>query len=169
VPLAVIATRQRLREGLSLPRWRWLGLWSAAVFAVMLATAHWQTHKDASAWATAIHARVPGAVGQIDIVEDMARYGLNLHLGVDVEKLSLRRQPQPRFNPEYDETVADELRDDYRPDSLWMTKQKDWPAARDTIAALGFVAVPQGTPYQDRVLFRVRRAATAHAMVTQTR
>ena len=54
----------------------------------------------------------------------MARYGLHLHLGAHVEKLSLQPQPQPRFNPEYDEDVADELGDDFDPHALWITKQE---------------------------------------------
>ena len=161
VPLAVIAARQRMEEGLPLPRWRWLLLWCACVLGLQLAAARWPTHKDASAWAAAIHERVAGPVSQVEFADDMARYGLHLHLGVDVEKLSLQPQPGARFNPEFDESVADELRDDFDPDSLWITKQEQWPTVRDLVAAQGMVAVPQGTPYQGRVLFRVRRAGTS--------
>ena len=160
VPLAVIAARQRLHDGLPLPRWRWLLLFCAVMLAVQLGVARWPTHKDASAWTAAIHQRVPGPVTQVDFVDDMARYGLHLHLGTDVEKLSVQPAVLSRFNPEFDETVADELRVDFDPAALWITKQAQWPAARDAISANGFVAVMQGTPYQDRVLFRVQRAPT---------
>jgi 4-amino-4-deoxy-L-arabinose transferase-like glycosyltransferase len=161
VPLAVIATRQRLEEGLPLPRWRWLLLWCAGALALQLAAARWPTHKDAAAWATAIRARVPGPISQVDFVDDMARYGLHLHLGVEVEKLTMQPGRGARFNPEFDESVADELRDDFDPDSLWITKQERWPAVRDLMAAEHVVAVPQGSPYEGRVLFRVRRASAA--------
>jgi 4-amino-4-deoxy-L-arabinose transferase-like glycosyltransferase len=160
VPLAVIATRQRLEEGLPLPRWRWLLLWCACALGLQLFAVRWPTHKDASAWATAIRERAPGLISQVDIVDDMARYGLHLHLGVDVEKLSLKSQATARFNPEFDRSVGDQLRGRFDPDSLWITKQERWPAVRDAIAAQGLVAVPQGTTYQGRVLFRVRRATT---------
>ena len=120
--------------------------------------ARWPTHKDASAWTQAIHERVPGPVTQVDFVEDMARYGLHLHLGVDVEKLSLAPQPPVRFNPEYDESIADELRDDDDPGALWITKLEHWPAVRAAILREHAVVRVQGTPYQGRVLFRVRRA-----------
>jgi 4-amino-4-deoxy-L-arabinose transferase-like glycosyltransferase len=158
VPLAVIAARQRLHDGLPLPHWRWLLVFCAAMLAVQLGAARWPTHKDASAWTAAIHQRVPGSISQIEFVDDMARYGLHLHLGAEVEKLSVQPALLSRFNPEFDETVADELRTDFDPDALWITKQAQWPATRDAITAAGFNAVVQGTPYQERVLFRVRRA-----------
>jgi 4-amino-4-deoxy-L-arabinose transferase-like glycosyltransferase len=159
VPLAVLAARQRCREGRPLPRWRWLLAWMFGAFALQLAAARWPTHKDASAWTHAIHERVPGPISQVDFVDDMARYGLHLHLGVDVEKLSLAPiTVAPRFNPEYDESVADEIADDFDPDSLWITKRERWPAVRRELSTLGIDAIAQGTPYQDRVLFRVRRS-----------
>jgi 4-amino-4-deoxy-L-arabinose transferase-like glycosyltransferase len=157
VPLAVIAARQRLRDHLSLPRWRWLLLWAAFALGLQCAAARWKTHKDAADWADAIRARAPGPITQIDFVDDMARYGLHLHLGVDVEKLSLLPKPQARFNPEYDESIDDELRDDYDPQGVWITKEQHWPAVRAVLAGQGMEAVEQGTPYEGRVIFRVRR------------
>ena len=124
--------------------------------ALQLAAANWHTHKDASAWADVIRARAPGAVTQVDFVEDMARYGLHLHLGADVEKLSVEPLRESRFNPEYDEAIADELGDDFDPHALWITKREHWPAVRDALARHGAVAVPQGSPYEGRILFRVR-------------
>lgn len=158
VPLALIAARQRFQQGKSQPRWRWLLLWTLAVLAMQLAAARWPTHKNASAWADAIRVRTPGLVSKIDFVDDMARYGLHLHLGVDVEKLSLAPlMQQPRFNPAYDGTVADQLRDHFDPDSLWITRQERWPAVRAALAAQGIDAIAQGAPYQERIMFRVRR------------
>ncbi|MFL6592460.1 MAG: ArnT family glycosyltransferase [Luteimonas sp.] len=156
VPLAVLAARQRLHEGQAAPRWRWLLAWVAGALALQFAAANWRTHKDSSAWADAIRARAPGAVTQVDFVEDMARYGLHLHLGTDVEKLSLGPRPESRFNPEYDEAIADELGDDFDPHALWITKREHWPAVRDALADHGAVAMPQGSPYEGRILFRVR-------------
>jgi hypothetical protein len=148
-----------MREGKPLPRWRWLLLWAAFALALQVAAAHWPTHKDAAAWAGAIRARTAGPISQVNFVDDMARYGLHLHLGADVEKLSLEAlPPQPRFNPEYDASVGDELRDDFDPHALWITKQERWPDVQRALAAQGIVAVVQGSPYQRRVLFRVRRS-----------
>jgi 4-amino-4-deoxy-L-arabinose transferase-like glycosyltransferase len=158
VPLALLAARQRQGEGRPLPRWHWLLLWSAVMLALQLATAQWPTHKNAEAWAQAIRARVPGPITQIAFVDDMARYGLHLHLGVEIEKLSLQPEGHAQFNPEYDETVADEIRTDFDPASLWITKQAHWLAVRDALAALGVDALPQGTPYEGRIIFRIRRA-----------
>jgi 4-amino-4-deoxy-L-arabinose transferase-like glycosyltransferase len=158
VPLAVLAARQRAREGRGLPRWPLFAVFAVLVLAAEFAAAHWSTHKDASAWAREIHARVPGPISQVVIVQDMARYGLHLTLGVEVEKVSIEPEPGARFNPEYDESIADEIGKDFDGNALWLTKQERWEATRAKLASLGVVAVPQGTPYQGRVLFRVRLA-----------
>ena len=79
----------------------------------------------------------------------------------DDRQAGRRARPQPgaRFNPEYDESIADEIARDYDPDALWLTKQERWTLTQAKLASLGMLALPQGTPYQGRVLFRVRRAA----------
>ncbi|HVR81254.1 MAG TPA: glycosyltransferase family 39 protein [Luteimonas sp.] len=157
VPLAVLAARQRMHEGKPLPRWRWLLLWAVCLLALKFATSLWPTHKDARAWAEAIHARAPGAISQVEIVEDMARYGLHLHLGTQVEKLSLEAIAQPRFNPEYDANVSVALGDNFDPDAIWITKEGDFARVRARLQVLGYMAIVQGAPYQGRVIFRARR------------
>jgi 4-amino-4-deoxy-L-arabinose transferase-like glycosyltransferase len=159
VPLAVLAARQRLSEGKALPRWRWLLLWAACLLALKFAAAQWPTHKDARAWTQAIDARTPGAISQVDFVDDMARYGLHLHLGAPVNKLSLQSMPQPRFNPEYDGNVTGQLGAHFDPDALWITKQDSFAQVSARLQALGYKAMTQGTPYEGRVLFRVTRVA----------
>lgn len=160
VPLAVLAARQRLAEGKALPRWRWLLSWAACLLVLKFAAAQWPTHKDARAWTQAIRARTPGAISQVDFVDDMARYGLHLHLGAPVNKLSLHVLPQPRFNPEYDGNVVDQLGAHFDPDALWITKQDNFALVDARLRALGYAARAQGTPYQGRVLFRVARVDT---------
>ena len=159
VPLAVLAARQRQREGRAAPRWPWIAAWVALLLGLQAAAARWPSHKDASAWAEAIRARAPGAISEVLIVQDMARYGLHLELGVQVEKLSIGPTVEPKFNPEYDEEIADELGDDFQPDAIWLTKQERWPRVQAHLRAQGYEGVPQGTPYQGRVIFRVRRLA----------
>lgn len=159
VPLAVIAARRRLADGLGLPSWKFVLPWAALLLALEFATALWPTHKDGAAWQQAIAERAPGPVSQVLIVDDMARYSLYLQLGVDVEKLSLLPIDEPPFGPEYDEDVADELGDDYDPDAIWFTKQEHFDTVQARLAELGYVGIPQGTPYQGRTIFRVRRSA----------
>ena len=158
VPLALLVARQRLGEGRGLPRWRWLLAWAGLLLALEFATALWPTHKDGAAWQQAIAERAPGPVSQVLIVDDMARYSLHLQLGVDVEKLSSRPLPQPRFGPEYDGDLADELGGDHDPDAIWFTKRDNFDHVQARLRDHGYVAIPQGTPYQGRVIFRVRRA-----------
>lgn len=157
VPLAVIAAMQRHQEGRALPRWPRLALWAALLLGLQAVAGFWPTHKDAADWARAIRARA-GAVREVVFVEDMARYGLHLHLGrgVEIEKISLEPLPQPRFNPPYDEPLATELAE-HEPHVVWICKAGRWPALRARIAALGYQASALGTPYQGRVMFRVSK------------
>jgi 4-amino-4-deoxy-L-arabinose transferase-like glycosyltransferase len=160
VPLALLVARQRLHEGRGLPHRRWLLAWAAALLALQFAAAAWPTHKDGGIWQQAIAERAPGRIGQVLIVDDMARYSLSLQMGVDIEKLSSHPLPHPRvdFSPEYDEEVADELGNDYDADAIWLTKRDNFEHVRAHLRELGYSAEPQGTPYEGRVIFRVRPA-----------
>ncbi len=158
VPMAVIAALQWQREGRALPRWRWLLAWAALLIALKLVAVWWPTHKDAGAWARAIGERAPAPVTEVVFVEDMARYGLHLHLGMgtQIEKISLDALHQPRFNPAYDEPLAVELAE-HEAGVVWICKDIDWPHVRERIEASGYRATALGTPYQRRVMFRVDR------------
>ena len=154
LPLAIVAARQRQQEGLGLPRWPWLLAWAGVLLALKLASAAWPTHKDAAQWADAIRARAPGPVREVVFVEDMARYGVHLHLGAEIEKISLAA-PGVRFNPASDEDLLTEL-SEREPDVVWICKQSRWPELQGRIAALGYRADAVGTPYRERIVFVVR-------------
>jgi hypothetical protein len=85
----------------------------------------------------------------------MARYGLHLYLDVEVEDLSLGELAnQPKFNPEYDESVATELAESaMEPGVVWVTKSKSWPDVQKHVARLGFRTAPRGEPFHGRVIF----------------
>ena len=156
VPLAVVAAMQRQREGRPLPQWRWLAAWAVVLIALRLGTVVWPTHKNAADWADAIRARAVDPVRVVLFVEDMARYGLHLHLGTgtQIEKLALDASPQARFNPSFDEPLAQELAEGEH-GAVWICKQERWPEMQRRIDAMGYHATPLGTPYQGRVMFRV--------------
>lgn len=128
------------------------------LLALRLGTVVWPSHKDARQWAEAIRVRHPGPLREIAFVDDMARYGLHLHLGpqVQIEKIaSVSNGPRPQFNPPFDETLAEELAEHER-EVLWICKQADWPALQARIAAAGYRARALGTPYRERVMFEVQ-------------
>jgi 4-amino-4-deoxy-L-arabinose transferase-like glycosyltransferase len=155
LPLAVVVAAQRQRDGKPL-RWVWLIAWVCALLALKFASSLWPTHKDASEWARAIRARAGAPVHEVLFVEDMARYGLHLHLDAEIEKLSLDPIPQSRFNPEYDETLAQELTK-HEVEAVWICKQERWPEIQRRFAAQGYRTRTLGTPYQGRIIFRVAR------------
>ncbi len=156
LPLAVIVARQRGAERRALS-WRPLLAWAVVLLALKFAASLWPTHKDASAWARAINERTGGRVTELMFVEDMARYGLHLHLDAEVEKISLEPTQQSAFNPEYDETLAQELAEHEPGGAVWICKQELWPQLQQRIAAQGYRTTVLGAPYQGRVIFRVIR------------
>lgn len=160
VPLALLAALQRRREGRALPHWRWLALWAALLLAAELASAYWPTHKNAAQWAEAIRERAHGPVHEVVFVEDMARYGLHLHMGVatEIEKLSQDDVPESRFDPQFDESLAMELAES-ETNLIWVCKQDYWPKLQQLIADKGYRATALGAPYQRRVIFKVERIA----------
>lgn len=167
MPLAIVIAIIRLDRGVGLPRWHWLLLWAALLLGARIGSAHWATHKDASAWAEAIMARTGGRFSEIVFVEDMARYGLHLHLGVEVEKISLQEDRQARFNPVYDESLSHELADvAAEPDILFVTPEREWPAVRARAQELGYTLEPLGTPYRGRIFFRAHCASANPACLS---
>ena len=159
LPIALLVAQQRQREGRGLPDWRWIALWAVLLLGLKLASAAWPTHKDASAWAAEIRARVPGRIEEVVFVEDMARYGLHIELGATVEKLSLDPEPDaPRFNPDNDADLAQELAERER-NVVWITKQAEFAAVQARIETFGYRVRELGTPYQRRVIFLVEPAA----------
>ena len=154
-PIALLATLQSLRDSRALPRIAWVLGWGAAMMALKIASAHFPTHKNARDWAAAIRERTHEPIEEVLFVEDMARYGVHLHLGphVQVEKLSLHPAPDSKFNPEYDESMWGELRE-HEDAQLWVVEQENLAAVTDLAHREGFDVVALGTPYQGRVFFR---------------
>ena len=157
VPMALAVAAQRQLEGRALPRWPWLVAWAGVLLALKLGAALWPTHKNAAEWADAIRARVDGPVQEVAFPEDMARYGLHLHLGAEIEKIAVEPRPVVRFNPVNDSDLARELAE-HEPHVVWVCKQARWEELRGRIQALGYRAVARGTPYRGRIIFQVEPA-----------
>jgi len=157
VPLALVVAQQSRAGAAGIPKWRWLALWLCALVGLRIAAAHYHSDQDASAWAKEIRARAPAPVREVVFVEDLARYGLHLYLHVEVEGLSLEQlQEQPKFNPEFDESMATELAETGKdPGVVWVTKQKNWPAVQRKAESLGYRATARGASFHGRVIFTV--------------
>lgn len=155
VPLAIAVASTRRARGKALPHWGWLTLWVVLLLGLRLAGANFTTHKDASAWAETIRERAPH-VTEVIFVEDMARYGLHLHLGVEIEKVSIEPRPQPRFNPSDDEALWDELKETGLEEGLvFITKQAAWPEVERVIVEHGYAARILDEPFAGRIIFEV--------------
>ena len=162
VPIALLVAMRRRDAGKPFPRWPWMAAWIALLLAVKIGMSMVPSHKDAGAWAETLRARSDAPVRRVLFVDDMARYGLHLHLGIParIERIVVTPYPQPRFNPSYDETpdagIAESADD---PSALWVTRQAEWPRVAAALQARGTHARALGAPYQGRVVFRVLRRA----------
>lgn len=157
-PLAILIADARLARGRSVPALPWLLAWASMLLAVNALVARMPTHKDASRWAEHFRSYVYAPVREVVFVDDMARYGLHLETGAEVEKLSLDPLPQPAINPEVDMDLATELAES-EPDRLWITKRERFAEVDRRIRALGFVTEPAAPDYRGRAIFRVTPAA----------
>lgn len=162
VPLAMLIARQRMAEGAGLPATSKVVTWAVLLLTLKIATAYWPTHKNAEAWADAIRERMPKATKEVVFVEDMARYGLNLHLDAEIEKVSLQPTARAQINPEFDGDLATELRDaDSR--TLFIAKLERMPEISQRIEDIGYSVVRLGAPFNSRALFVVRRHVDPNA------
>jgi 4-amino-4-deoxy-L-arabinose transferase-like glycosyltransferase len=158
VPLALAIGTQ----GPVLARRYWIAAWLVLLLLLRFGFSQYPSGDDAAAWAREIQARTQGRVSEVVFVEDLPRFGLRLHLGVQVESLSIEEMQQAAFNPEFDESLRRELEETGKDHSVvYVTKARKWPRVRAKIAAQGFLAEPLGAPFHGRILFEVRPADDA--------
>ncbi len=155
-PLALIIARQMRLEHRAFPQRALLGIWVLALLALRLASAYWPTHKNADEWAKTIRDRVPYQVDHVVFVEDMARYGIHLHLGARVDKVSIDPRPLDAFGPEYDTDLDTELARDNAAHTIYICKENIAAKVRAAIEAQGHQIVVYGQPYEERMIFGVR-------------
>ncbi len=160
VPIAVLIARERPEGTKKWPRAHSIALIVLVYAAVRLGTAVWPTHKNAADWAQAIRDRASRPVTEVLFIEDMARYGINLHLKAQVEKISIEPRDLTRINPAFDEDLECELAE-RDPGSIYIIKQGRWEEIQARTEALGFRAVALGTPFHGRVIFEVQQTALA--------
>lgn len=155
VPFALIIARQMRIEGRAFPRLGLVGLWVIVLLGLRLASAYWPTHKNAEEWATMIRAQVPHKVDHVVFIEDMARYGIHLHLGARVDKVSIKPETGKAFDPEYDTDLSTQLARADAGHTIYICKQKVWSKVREAIAARDHKITVFGKPFEERVIFGV--------------
>lgn len=160
LPLALLAARQRQLEGRALPGWRVLTVWAVLLMGIKFAGVYWPTPQNSAAWAGELRARVSGPIREVLFLEDKARYGLRMHLGAEIEHISLERDSHARrINPSFDEDLAEELAEGgAESGAVWICQEEDWPHMQSHIRELGFRAEALGSPYYGRIIFSVAPA-----------
>ncbi len=95
-------------------------------------------------------------MAEVVFVNDMARYGLHLHLGAEIPKISLASMHalQWQFSQPYGEDLAQEL-DERASSEIWICKQALWPKLSSHISLLRYRAEALGAPYQGRIILRI--------------
>ncbi|KGQ19325.1 Glycosyl transferase [Lysobacter dokdonensis DS-58] len=149
------------RAGMRPMPWNMLMVWVPVLIGLRIVGASIEAPQDARAWADAIRTRAPGPIDQVVFVDDAARYGLRVHLDAEVEQVSLASVAAPdeaRIDPAFDESAARELAEDPDPlRTVWIVESHRWNAARRDLQTRGFRTHALGTPWRDRVFFRVER------------
>lgn len=117
-------------------------------------------HKDSRNWARELQAVLPFRPTEVVFVNDMARYGLHLYLGAEVEKIDFDADmaAKPLSDAPFDDTVHDELREPEVPTRAFV--MRPWAEARFVAMAAdaGWHAEKVGD-VQDRVVYVLRPAS----------
>ena len=129
-----------------------LAIWLLCLLGLRLAVAFWPTHKNAEQWADVIRERAPGKVEEVVFVDDMARYGVHLHLGAEIEKLSLSKPDGTMLDREADHGFIGELAEAER-GVVYITKAAQFARLAQVVEDHGQHAAPLGDSYEGRVLF----------------
>lgn len=153
-PLALIVARQMRLDGRTFPQIRWLAIWMISLVGLRLASTFWPTHKNAEDWADAIRERTTEKIEEVVFVEDMARYGIHLHLGATVDKVSIAPVEPERFDGEYDGDLDTELVEN-DPAVIYICKQERWPELQSLLNARGYATRALGGTFNERVIFRI--------------
>ena len=93
-------------------------------------------------------------VQEVVFIEDKPRYGLKLHLGAEVERVSLTSGAATGFNPDFDGTLAEELTE-AEPGVIYVVPDRHWPAVVNCLNAWGREHVTLGDPHRNRVFFAI--------------
>ncbi|GAB1595010.1 ArnT family glycosyltransferase [Lysobacter claricitrinus] len=164
VPLALLAVRDYAARGAALPSVPLL-VWIVLLVALRIGGSHIASEQDARQWADAIRARTGAPIDRVVFVDDDPRYGLRLHLGAEVEDVTLQPTPAPDaapVNPAFDEDAATELVEENADhNAVWITRVAHWPDVRDYLHAHGGDAHALGAPFRGRVMFDVTPTPSA--------
>jgi hypothetical protein len=102
-------------------------------------------------------------VTEIVFIEDMARYGIHLHMEAQIEKAARDIEIATRFNPVFDDLLENEVKESKSdPGTVFVVKQELWKDVSSVVESVGFEPIALGGPFQDRVIFRVKPAVAAH-------
>ena len=154
VPIALLIARQWQSERHAFPSLRWTVVTVAGLTGLRVAMILWPAPQNAAEWAAEIQKRSTGPVTEVVFINDMARYGLKLHLDAEVERVSIASVTGTGFNPLFDETLVKELAE-AEPGVVYVTQEKHWPTLERDIKALGYRHVLLGEPYRNRILFTI--------------
>lgn len=88
-----------------------LGLWVVLLISLKYAVSVYASEKDGRLFAAQLAPMLPGHPEEFLFVEDMTRNSLNLYFDSDIERLSFKPMPRQMSDSSYDQTVADELRE----------------------------------------------------------
>ena len=136
-----------------------LGAWVLVLLGLKFAATQWVTDKDGREFARKLQPLLPGPPEELHFVEDTARNGLNLYFDTDIERLSFKPQPKMLSDSSYDQTLAEELREDEAGRVFIMKREVEryfldaLRAGGETPVPLGVIQDAQGRPERERVVY----------------
>jgi 4-amino-4-deoxy-L-arabinose transferase-like glycosyltransferase len=119
---------------------------------------HAQQNKNSELFAKQLTKITPFQIQEVAFVDDMARYGLHLYMGVEVEKLGLEAVARPKVMSDavYDDILLDELKEPEREKRVFVMKQERRELFELQVKQSGYTPHVLGQVF-DRWVYRVEK------------
>jgi 4-amino-4-deoxy-L-arabinose transferase-like glycosyltransferase/N-acetylneuraminic acid mutarotase len=160
-PLSLLLARSFRNFSLSHRLMFFLALWMVILIGGRYALSHYEHNKDPKVFAQKLLVITKEKPREIIFVEDMARYGLHLYLGSQINKASFKPQPKSISDSQFDMTLSQAL--DQKPGKrIFVLKRENEQYFENALREknllpilLGTIANTEGESDQDRLIYTI--------------
>jgi hypothetical protein len=161
IPFALLLAQAINQFELNTRKLGWLALWLVALLGMRLATVNFGHSKDPEVFANKLLVITKEKPREIIFVEDMARYGMHLYLGSQINKVSYEPKPKRISDSEFDMSLSQAL--EQKPGKrIFVFKRENEQLFEDALQKknirpirLGEIADGKGQKNQDRLVYTI--------------
>lgn len=161
IPFALLLAQALIKFELNTRRLGWLAIWLVALLGLRLATANFDHSKDPEVFAKKLLVITKEKPREIIFVKDMARYGMHLYLGSQINKVSFEPEPKRISDSEFDMSLSQAL--EQKPGKrIFVMKRENETMFKNALQKkniipirLGAIADGKSQKDQDRIVYTI--------------